>query len=866
VVEFARTTSGVAEGEVFVEIPLRLSAPSEHPISVTCVVIGGSTDESDSARELPRTTFAPGQTEAMVPIRIHPDDWAETSETVQLGLIEAENATLKGRKNHTVVICRRSYQALGGAHYFRYDSNERWEKFAKVGPYADAMIRLMPGHDRLVFWRGSSYLPFLEIAGGKSFAEIEVPQNGDGEGLRFDRFCKHAQVRIVENSSARVRVLWRYVPDMRHADPASWTEEIFTVYPDGTCYRSVFEGTESFRNYRDPSHPRTDQLLLTKGGIVPMPRNWVQAISLAVDEATLRVFDDRGFDRTQGCYVLETRNSGVPGAIKARLVSSVKNPALYIGGWGNAEPEIAVDGEAFDDARTGINRRMDANDLVVWLKGDLPTGAEIEIRPSGGIPPMRRRPVEDPYLSEVPLLPKGSPDPGPFGAFYTTLRYWEEWDRPWRTGAFADVVVQFDRTPDRLVFWRGTTYVPHWVNERNFWYSNEFCERRGRDSGIDGLCEPMQDHDSRFSRVRIIHSTPARALVHWRYAPTTLSHQFFGVDHTGWGDWVDDYYYVYPDETCVRDTTLYTSKPNVFHEWHEAIPLINPGMIPEEILEPVTLAVANTAGKSRSYDFSKGFPPDDEFEDGMNIVLVRLKGEGKPFAIAESHGVWWDPISRPEESLYNHYDDWPAWPEKYRRADWDRDPETGYREFSRFLPSHSSLMHLNWDNYESRYGGPFSFLRRIFLNGMTHRDDVTALIPLARFWENAPPVVTVGYGFSPACFEKSQKAYLLSRRISWDPFLVNRDDDRYPNPKADKVDLRILASAESPLLNPAFVVRNWPADTRAGLSINGESVPSGKQFRQGVERNWDQSRAIDSLVVWVECQFEEPVTITMEME
>ena len=159
-------------------------------------------------------------------------------------------------------------------------------------------------------------------------------------------------------------------------------------------------------------------------------------------------------------------------------------------------------------------------------------------------------------------------------------------------------------------------------------------------------------------------------------------------------------------------------------------------------------------------------------------------------------------------------------------------------------------MHLNWDNYESSYGGPFTYLRRVLLNGMTQRDDVAALVPLARFWENAPPVETAGYGYGPACYDKSQKAYLLSRRISWDPVLVNRDDDRYPNPKAEKVDLRVLASAESPVVNPAFVIRNWPADIRARLLINGDPIPSGEQFRQGIERNWDQSKSIDSLVVW----------------
>jgi hypothetical protein len=354
-------------------------------------------------------------------------------------------------------------------------------------------------------------------------------------------------------------------------------------------------------------------------------------------------------------------------------------------------------------------------------------------------------------------------------------------------------------------------------------------------------------------------------VVHWRYAPTNLQHEFFGVDETGWGDWVDDYYTIYPDETAIRDTTLYTSKPNVFNEWHEAIPLVNPGMVPEDVLEPRTLAMANAEGRSRIYDFTKSFPPNESFEDGLNILLVRVKGKSKPFAVAESAGQWFDPISRPGHTHFNHYDDWPAWPEKYRRQKWERHPDHNYREFWRFLPSHSSLMHLDWDNYESDLDGPVVFLRKILLNGMTSVDDVTALVPLTRFWENAPAMKVSGYGFSDAVFEKSQKAYIINRRISWIDEMVNRDDDRMINKDADEVVLEVRASEESPLLNPCIIIKNWPEGANAKLLIQGIEIPEGDRFRQGIESNWERSEKKNSLVVWVRCNFEEAVTLTIEM-
>ncbi len=47
-----------------------------------------------------------------------------------------------------------------------------------------------------------------------------------------------------------------------------------------------------------------------------------------------------------------------------------------------------------------------------------------------------------------PVLPAGPKGPGRFGAYYTRLRYAEEWENPWRVGDAADVVVRFDETAE----------------------------------------------------------------------------------------------------------------------------------------------------------------------------------------------------------------------------------------------------------------------------------------------------------------------------------------------------------------------------------------------------------------------------------
>ena len=93
------------------------------------------------------------------------------------------------------------------------------------------------------------------------------------------------------------------------------------------------------------------------------------------------------------------------------------------------------------------------------------------------------------------------------------------WDEPRRVGPDSDVVVRFDESPIRLVFWQGTNYGGDWVTENNKWYTDEFVETGGPIDCPGGEdCEPMSDKQNRYWRVRNLENTDARAVVHWRYA------------------------------------------------------------------------------------------------------------------------------------------------------------------------------------------------------------------------------------------------------------------------------------------------------------------------------------------------------------
>ena len=68
------------------------------------------------------------------------------------------------------------------------------------------------------------------------------------------------------------------------------------------------------------------------------------------------------------------------------------------------------------------------------------------------------------------------PGSGKFRAVYTHLPYYETWDNLWCADKYSDLVVEFDQSPVKLIFWRGTSYIPVLSNESDQWYMNEFSE------------------------------------------------------------------------------------------------------------------------------------------------------------------------------------------------------------------------------------------------------------------------------------------------------------------------------------------------------------------------------------------------------
>ncbi len=134
-----------------------------------------------------------------------------------------------------------------------------------------------------------------------------------------------------------------------------------------------------------------------------------------------------------------------------------------------------------------------------------------------------------------------------------------DWDSLWKDGPHTDVVVDFD-AGYKLMFWRGTGYVPAWAAD-NILTTNFFAE-----TVVPGVyrdcCEPMSDRECRYSKVRILHSSPARCVVHWRYALCDADYRIYE------DTWVDEWITVYPDGVAVRNCTIHLDASDPIN-WQE---------------------------------------------------------------------------------------------------------------------------------------------------------------------------------------------------------------------------------------------------------------------------------------------------------
>jgi hypothetical protein len=406
---------------------------------------------------------------------------------------------------------------------------------------------------------------------------------------------------------------------------------------------------------------------------------------------------------------------------------------------------------------------------------------------------------------------------GRFGAYYTNLKYYEEWDTLWRTSEHSDIVVRFDEHPIKVMFWRGSRYSPCWVTENGKWMADQSREEGGGGiEGAQGCCEHMSDAQCRHSHVRLIENNDARVVVHWRYALIDTLYRQTDVDPlTGWGLWGDEIYTIYPDGVAIRNVLPGRGG------WQETIFFNEPGTKPEDNCELEAITLVNLKGQSRTYSWEKGYPKFDLAEP--LIQMTNLKSKYRPFLIFRPGSGMrvFNVEVRPE---YSHFPWWNHWPVAQVASD-------GRHAQAPDRAAHSSLV---WGRPK---GGAA-------LYGLTDKPAVS-LLPLAKSWINPPVILSTASWVSEqtlsATYEYKQRAYVLT---------IGK--------RADIVKFTLAGSEDSPVVNPAFVIKNW-GDADAVLKINGKTIKRGKDFRFGHRHTFEGT----DLIVWIKTESTEPVKILL---
>jgi hypothetical protein len=428
----------------------------------------------------------------------------------------------------------------------------------------------------------------------------------------------------------------------------------------------------------------------------------------------------------------------------------------------------------------------------------------------------------------IPPLPMGPENQNNFGAYYTKLAYYPEWDKDWRVGDYADVVVRFENAPYQFIFWRGTNYIPHWVTENNIWYNNEFTETWE----TVGSSEPMSDKQCRYSHVRILENNRARTVVHWRYALNDVSYRIAWPDSvSGWGDWCDEYYTLYPDGIGIRKIVLFSSyrsdderhTDDEGHEWHEGIVVYHAYTTPEEAVNKDAVHVANMKGESGVWNWNTPGKPDTPTPKGSNIVLMNLKSQYKPFVVSPQPCEMYAYEGSQGGSRFRWRDHWPT----------TLEPTPG-RNASGKQAAHGSYYHITKIPIYERSGDAIT---KILLHGMTEQT-IKDVVPISKSWLNPPTLITK-YGSKRSYYNRAERAYEIES-------------------SGGELSFTLKASAQSPIFNPVFIIRDWQG---TGIDINAD----GARLEEGAAFRSDFVQRIDGkdLIIWMDLQTEKEVSIVL---
>jgi len=124
------------------------------------------------------------------------------------------------------------------------------------------------------------------------------------------------------------------------------------------------------------------------------------------------------------------------------------------------------------------------------------------------------------------------------------------------------------------------------------------------------------------------------------------------------------------------------------------------------------------------------------------------------------------------------------------------------------------------------------------LYGMTNMN-MTDLVSFGRSWAYAAELAVAGSDFKSKGYDRSQRCYQIENASQ----------------KSGKVEFTLQGSKDSPVINPAFFVKNWNSNS-AKILVNGKET---KNCRVGINHELEG----DDLVLFISIKEVKPVKITI---
>jgi len=409
------------------------------------------------------------------------------------------------------------------------------------------------------------------------------------------------------------------------------------------------------------------------------------------------------------------------------------------------------------------------------------------------------------------ILPGQGHTSASFGATYESLKFSELWDGLWRNAGNDEVVVRFEGLPTSVIFWKGTNYAANWVTDNNRWFADQSSEIWGP----HGCSEHMADKQNRMCYARVIESSPARVIIHWRYPCVDVGYVCEEDQN-----WSDEYHTIYPDGTGVRKV-FWNGEQGEVPGFQDIQMLTNPGESALDVVHLQALSMANRKGETIDLTWSlPNIIPESTIEDA-DIELINSKSEYKVFMAFQ--GACFTPWGGEEQSEYTEdpfAGPWNHWPMHLVPSD------------GRFAVDNDRVTH-----FALAANDCAPEFESMVLYGFTNQK-IDAIIPTARSWQT-PPQVSKTEGGTSMGYDKVHKAFNFKL-------------------EEGSLSFTIESSSLQPVIHPCFVIKNWKPEDLATVWINGEAINTDTDLRQGIIRDVDGTQ---TLVVWTKIEADTHVEI-----